>query len=124
MKKKIYPVIFWAWIFVFFFSGCTTSPDWVMKRFTKRWFKGELDKTKPYLAPESRKYVDWLKNIKSPEELEQMNKTKVKLKVIDVTKQNDSTRSYHCEVTLNEEKQVMDIDLKRLKHRWFVDIAN
>ena len=124
MKKKLYPVIFCVGFIAFFFSACTTNPNFVVEYFAKHWFKGELDEAKPYLAPESRKYADLLKNLKSPEELEQMGKIKVKFKVLDVTKQNDSVRMYHCEVTLDGEKQEMDISLKRLKNRWFIDITN
>ena len=124
MKKKLYPVIFWMGIGAFFFSACTTNPDWVVERFVKHWFKGNLEDAKPYLMPESRKYADLLKNVKSQEEFEEMRKTEVKFKIMNMTKENDSTRVYHCEITLNGIEQEMDITLKRLKYRWFIDIIN
>ena len=124
MKKKLNPIVFLLGIAVFFFSSCTTNPNFVLEQFVKHWFKGELEEAKPYLTPESRKYADLLKNVKSLEEFEKMGKTKVKCKVMDMIKNNDSIRMYHCEITLDGKKQEMDICLKRLKHRWFIDIAN
>jgi hypothetical protein len=102
IQKKWYLVVLLLGIGAFFFLTCTTNPDWVVEKFTKHWFKGELEEAKTYLAPESRKYADLLQNVKSPEELELMSKKKVKVKVLEVTKQNDSIRVYHCEIALNE----------------------
>ena len=124
MKRKLYSTVFWIGICVFFFSACTNRPDWVVERFVKHWFKGELEEVKPFLTPETRGYADLLKNAKSPEEFEQMGKIKVKCKILDVTKQNDSVRVYRCEIALDGEEQEMDICAKRLKHRWFIDIMN
>ena len=124
MKKRLYPVIFGMAMSALLLSACTTNPDWVVERFVKHWFKGNLEDAKPYLMPEFRKYADSLKNRKSQEEFEKMSETEVKFKIMNVTKENDSIRLYHCEVTLNGIEQEMNITLKRLKNRWFVDIAN
>ena len=124
MKKIRFSVIFCVGMVALFFSACTTNPDWVVEHFVKHWFKGELEEAKPYLSPDSRKYADQLKNAKTPKEFDKMSEIKVDFKVLNVTKQNDSIHVYHCEVTLDSTVQEMDINLKRLKHRWFIDITN
>ena len=124
MKSRLFPVMAVIGIVVFSFSACTTNPDWVLEHFTKHWFKGELEECKPYLTQESQKYTDLLKNLKSPEELEKMSKTKVEINVMEVTNENDSIRVYHCKIILDGIAQDVDIRMKQLKHRWFIDIAN
>ncbi len=109
---------------IFLFSSCRNNPDKVVEKFSNHWFRGNLKEAKPYLTPESRKYADLLMKMKTPEELEQMQNTKVDISTINVIQENDSSRIYHCDITLNGTEEQMVLYLKKLNNRWFINITN
>ncbi len=95
-----------------------------MDDFIYHWYKGELDEAKKYATPESRDFIELIKAMITPQELQRMQDTEVSLTHGGKEIINDSVIRYNCDVYLDSVHNNVSFYLNRVEGKWYVNIMN